>query len=90
MDDTLSAQAETLRHFNRFYTRQAGLLAPYLGGATTLTEARVLYELAHRAPLAASALGRELALDAGYLGRILKRFEAQGWLERVPSPDDGR
>ncbi len=90
MDDALSAQADTLRRFNRFYTRQAGLLAPYLGGTMTLTEVRVLYELAHQDGPAASDIGRELALDAGYLSRILKRFDAQGWLQRTAAAGDAR
>jgi DNA-binding MarR family transcriptional regulator/N-acetylglutamate synthase-like GNAT family acetyltransferase len=79
-----------LRAFNRFYSRRVGILEPYLDSEFSLTEVRVLYELAHRDQPAPAEIGRELGLDAAYLGRILKRFEARGWLERAPSPADAR
>jgi len=90
-DALLDGQARAVRAFNRFYTRQIGLLEEgYLSSPFSLTEVRVLYELAHRAGLTAAALGRGLGLDAGYLSRILKKFEAAGYLERRAAPDDGR
>ncbi|MDO9293879.1 MAG: helix-turn-helix domain-containing GNAT family N-acetyltransferase [Hydrogenophaga sp.] len=83
-------QVCALRAFNRFYTQRIGILDPYLGSAFSLTEVRVLYELAHHAPCTASELVRRLLLDAGYLSRILRRFAAEGWMERTPAPTDAR
>jgi DNA-binding MarR family transcriptional regulator/GNAT superfamily N-acetyltransferase len=81
---------KAVRAFNRFYTQRIGVLRRYLDTDFTLTEVRVLYELANRPPLAARDLVRDLELDPGYLSRILRRFESQGWIEREPAPHDGR
>lgn len=80
-----------VRHFNRFFTRQIGVLREgLLHSPYSLTEARIMFELAHRDNLTASDLCRELGLDAGYLSRILARLEQQGLIDRVRSENDGR
>jgi len=89
--DGFDARVEAVRHFNRFYTPQIGLLHQgYLDSAFSLTEVRVLYELAHRDQSTAAELARELDLDPGYLSRILRRFERAGLIERARSRADAR
>jgi DNA-binding MarR family transcriptional regulator/GNAT superfamily N-acetyltransferase len=80
-----------IRDFNRFYTRQIGLLDQgFLGSPFTLTEVRVLYELAHRDSPTATEIASELSLDPGYLSRLLKKLERQGHLARGRDAADGR
>ncbi len=84
-------RVEAIRRFNRFYTKQIGVLDEgLLKSRFSLTEARVLYELAHHAQTTATELGTALGLDAGYLSRILSSFEKKNLLEKQPSPTDGR
>ena len=86
-----ASDVAAVRAFNRFYTQKIGVLsdAPLKGGLS-LTESRVLYELAHRDAPTATALQRDLGLDQGYLSRILRRFEKQGLLKRTRSGSDRR
>ena len=78
------------RRFNRFYTRQIGVLRRnYLDSPYSLGESRVLYEILHRARTA-SDVGRALDLDAGYLSRMLRNFEKRGLINRQISDEDAR
>lgn len=90
-DHSESQRIEAMRAFNRFYTRQIGLLdEALLKSSFSLTEARVLYELANREGMVASDLVRDLALDPGYLSRLLKKFEERGLVERAAMEADSR
>ncbi|MGZ3404636.1 MAG: bifunctional helix-turn-helix transcriptional regulator/GNAT family N-acetyltransferase, partial [Phenylobacterium sp.] len=80
-----------VRRFNRFYTRAIGLLEKgYLGTSYTLAEGRVLYEIAKGDGVTAKAVGEITGLDAGYLSRIVARFERDGVVSRERSATDGR
>jgi DNA-binding MarR family transcriptional regulator/ribosomal protein S18 acetylase RimI-like enzyme len=86
-----SPQVEAVRRFNRFYTRKIGVLEEgFLESPFSLTETRVLYELAQRDPTTATALSEELGLNPGYLSRILRRFQEKRLVEGKRSAKDGR
>jgi DNA-binding MarR family transcriptional regulator/GNAT superfamily N-acetyltransferase len=80
-----------VRRFNRFYTRQIGVLRKtYLDSSYSLGEMRVLYEIAHGRKATASNIARALDLDAGYLSRVLRNFEKRGLITRKTSLQDAR
>jgi DNA-binding MarR family transcriptional regulator/GNAT superfamily N-acetyltransferase len=81
----------TVRAFNRDYTRRIGVLPEsMLDTPYSLTDLRVLYEIAHRRDVTAAELASDLGLDRGYLSRILKQFGSAKLLAQDPSPSDGR
>jgi DNA-binding MarR family transcriptional regulator/GNAT superfamily N-acetyltransferase len=89
---SLEARVHAVRRFNRFFTRRIGALREgLLHSPYSLTEARILFEIAHRErALTASDLSRELDLDPGYLSRMLARMEQQGLIDKVRSESDAR
>jgi DNA-binding MarR family transcriptional regulator/GNAT superfamily N-acetyltransferase len=90
-DNLLLHNVEAVRQFNRFYTQQIGVLREgLLNSDFSLTEVRLLYELAQREHLTASELGKDLGLDAGYLSRILRGFKKRGLIDSKVSEVDGR
>lgn len=87
----LAPRVESVRRFNRFYTKRIGALGErVLKSQFSLAEARVIYELAQREKATATELGGELGLDAGYLSRLLAAFKKRGLISRKPSETDGR
>lgn len=90
-DTENDGRIDAIRRFNRFYTRKIGVLEQHLlESPFTLTEARVLFELAHRDGALAKEIGAELGLDPGYLSRIVQAFTEQGFITRKPVASDRR
>lgn len=91
MTPLLIERADTVRRFNRFYTRQIGVLQEHLLQTEfSLTEMRILYELGHRADLTSADLCQALGLNAGYLSRIISGFEKKGLIAKSRSATDAR
>src|SRR5258708_34096286 len=87
----LAERIDAVRRFNRFYTKTIGVLEERLLRALfSRAEARIVSERAQRETATASELARELALDAGYLSRMLGGLEQDGIVAKAPSPSDGR
>jgi DNA-binding MarR family transcriptional regulator/N-acetylglutamate synthase-like GNAT family acetyltransferase len=87
----MEASVAEVRAFNRFYTNVIGVLREgLLESPYSLTEARVIFELAQRDATEVADLRRTLDIDAGYLSRILARFTSDGLVTRERSPEDGR
>ena len=90
-DSPLDARIAAVRHFNRFYTREIGVLDEgLLQSELSLAEVRVLYELAHEEGATATTIVKALGLDAGYLSRMLRSFEQRALVQRRQSTADGR
>jgi DNA-binding MarR family transcriptional regulator/N-acetylglutamate synthase-like GNAT family acetyltransferase len=91
MATRIGQSTPAVRSFNRFYTRQIGVLHEgLLKSPFSLTEVRVLYEIAHREQPTATELCQQLGLDPGYLSRILRGFEKHGLIRKSASQVDGR
>jgi DNA-binding MarR family transcriptional regulator/GNAT superfamily N-acetyltransferase len=88
---SLRQQVEAVRRFNRFYTGRIGVLQEgLLNSPFSLTEVRVLYEIAHSDRPTATELAKALNLDVGYLSRILQRFSRRRFITRTASKTDAR
>src|SRR5919199_456804 len=86
-----AARVAEVRGFNRFFTNAIGVLQEGLFGSPySLTEARVLFELAQRHETEVAALRQALDIDPGYLSRLLGRFAADGLITKTRSNVDGR
>lgn len=85
------ALIDQVRSFNRFYTREIGLLSEHLSGSDfTLAEARVLYELSQTQEQTAAAIMRSLGMDKAHISRIVARFQGAGFVKSRVSPEHGK
>lgn len=87
MEEAIAA----VRSFNRFYTHRVGALdTRFLGSDLSLAEARLLFEIAHAEAPVATDLREKLDMDAGFVSRVLHRFESRGWIVRARGDEDTR
>jgi DNA-binding MarR family transcriptional regulator len=87
----VDSHVDVVRRFTRFFTSLVGVLGGhYLDSPFSVTEARVLYEIARGGEVAAVDLVRSLNLDAGYVSRLIDRFERKRLVRRIPAAHDGR
>ena len=90
-DVDTARRIDAVRRFNRFYTRQIGLLQEsYLSSSLPLAEVRIIYELAQRDTATATELCADLGLDPGYLSRLLTHAQKRGLIDKRRSVSDGR
>ncbi|PNA05581.1 MULTISPECIES: helix-turn-helix domain-containing GNAT family N-acetyltransferase [unclassified Pseudomonas] len=88
---TITDRVDIVRQFNRFYTHQIGVLQEHLLQSDySLTELRILYELASQGDLTSTDLRQMLGLDAGYMSRLISGFDKKGLIQKVPSTTDAR
>ncbi|MHA3737243.1 bifunctional helix-turn-helix transcriptional regulator/GNAT family N-acetyltransferase [Pseudomonas sp. Eth.TT006] len=88
---TITDRADIVRQFNRFYTHQIGVLQEHLLQSDySLTELRILYELASQGDLTSTDLRQMLGLDAGYMSRLISGFDKKGLIQKEPSTTDAR
>jgi DNA-binding MarR family transcriptional regulator/GNAT superfamily N-acetyltransferase len=91
MSAEIELRTAAVRRFNRFYTRRIGALNERLAGSSfDLAESRLLWEFAHRAPITAAGLARDLNLDPGYISRLLQRLKAGELIRAERSSEDAR
>src|SRR4051812_841439 len=87
----VKSEISRIRKFNRFYTRQIGLLDEHmLKSEFSLTELRIMYEIANHKNVTAAQLVSDLGIDAGQLSRTIKSLEVRGVLARETKKDDAR
>jgi DNA-binding MarR family transcriptional regulator/N-acetylglutamate synthase-like GNAT family acetyltransferase len=90
-ESDLAADVAAMRRFTRFFTRQLKVIEPkHLHTDFSLPEARVVYELAQRAPLSPGQLARDLDIDGGQLSRLLQGLEQRDVITRAAAASDKR
>ncbi len=86
----LDERVTELREFHRFYVSRMGFLNKHWAEMLTLTEARVMYEITLHTAVTASTIAAAVNIDAGYLSRVLRKFEQRGYIKRKQQLHDKR